>query len=93
MKCRYVVVPRRETVGFTFAKESETTAQGRAVVIIKMEATSIIIAQLVDPVFFTVEKDSPHRVLQYVGRVTPKTKAGNKWDDLDANFVFEWPGR
>ena len=25
VKCRYVVVPRRETVGFTFAKESQTT--------------------------------------------------------------------
>lgn len=91
VKCRYVVVPRRETVGFTFAKESETTVQGRGVVIIRMEATSLIIAQLVDPVLFTVEKDGQHRVMQYVGRVTPKTKAGNKWNDLDATFVFEWP--
>ena len=93
VKCRYVVVPRRETVGFTFVKESETTLQGRRVVIIRMEATSLIIAQLVDPVLFTVEKDGQHRVLQYVGRVTPKAKAGTKWDDLDATFVFEWPSR
>jgi hypothetical protein len=91
VKCRFVVVPRRETVGFTFVKDSETTSQGRAVIIIKMEATSFIIAQLVDPVFFTVEKDGQHRVLQYVGRVTPKAKAGSKWDDLDATVVFEWP--
>ena len=93
VKCRFVVVPRRETVGFTFEKESDTTLQGRGVVIIRMEATSLIIARLVDPVFFTVEKDGQHRVLQYVGRVTPKTKAGNKWDDLDATVVFEWPSR
>jgi hypothetical protein len=91
VKCRYVVVPRRETVGFTFAKQSETTLHGRAVVIIRMEPTSLIIARLVDPVFFTVEKDSPHRVLEYVGRVTPKAKVGSKWDDLDATCVFEWP--
>src|ERR1017187_3859805 len=63
VKCRYIVVPRRETVGFTFAKESETTLQGRAVVIIRMEPTSLSIARLVDPVFFTVERDSPLRVL------------------------------
>ena len=93
VKCRYIVVPRRETVGFTFAKESETTLQGRAVVIIRMEPTSLIIARLVDPVFFTVERDSPHRVLEYVGRVTPKAKVGRKWDDLDATCVFEWPSR
>jgi hypothetical protein len=93
VKCRFVVVPRRETVGFTFAKDSETTLQGRRVVIIRMEATSLIIAKLVDPVVFTLEKDGQHRVLQYVGRVTPKAKAGNKWNDLDARFVFEWPSR
>jgi hypothetical protein len=28
VKWRYVVVPRRDTVSFTFAEESETTAQG-----------------------------------------------------------------
>ena len=93
VKCRYVVVPRRETVGFTFVKESETTSQGGAVVIIRMEPTSPIIARLVDPVFFTLEKDGQHRVLHYVGRVTPKAKAGNKWDDLDATVVFEWPSQ
>jgi hypothetical protein len=93
IKCRYVVVPRRETVGFTFVKDSETTFQGRRVVIIKMEPTSLIIKRLVDPVFFTVEKDGQHRVLQYTGRVTPKTKVGNKWDDLDATVVFDWPSQ
>jgi hypothetical protein len=93
VKCRYVVVPRRETVGFTFVKESETTSQGRAAVIIKMEPTSLIIARLVDPLFFTLEKDGQHRVLQYTGRVTPKTKTGNKWDDLDATVVFDWPSQ
>ena len=93
VRCRYVVVPRRETVGFTFVKQSETTLQGRGVVIIRMEATSLIIAQLVDPLLFIVEKEGQHRVLQYVGRVTPKAKAGNKWDDLDATVTFEWPSR
>jgi hypothetical protein len=93
VKCRYVVVPRRETVGFTFVKESETTSQGRRAVIIKMEPTSLIIARLVDPLFFTLEKDGQHRVLQYTGRVTPKTRIGNKWDDLDATVVFDWPSR
>jgi hypothetical protein len=93
VKCRYVVVPRRETVGFTFVKESETVSQGRHGVIIRMEATSPIIAQLVDPLFFTLEAEKPHRVLEYTGRVTPKAKVGNKWDDLDATCVFAWPSR
>ena len=93
VKCRYVVVPRRETVGFTFNKESETTSRGRRVAIIRMAPTSPIIARLVDPLFFTVEQDGQHRVLQYVGRVTPKTRIGNKWEDLDGTFIFDWPAR
>jgi hypothetical protein len=55
-----------------------------------MEATSRVIALLVDPLFFTIEKAPSHRVLEYEGRTTPKTKSGNKWKDLDAVTVFDW---
>jgi hypothetical protein len=89
-KFRYIVLSRGETVGFRLVKESETTRQGKAVLRIKMEPSSFIIAQLVDPIYFVVEKDSPHRILQYLGRTTPVIKNGNKWKDLDADTVFEW---
>src|SRR6266478_5804635 len=51
---RYIVLSRKETVGFKLVKEAETTRRGKPVVRIKMEPTSIIIAQLVDPLFFIV---------------------------------------
>jgi hypothetical protein len=90
VKCRYILVPRRETVGFVFVKESESTWHGHDVLILKMEPSSRIIAALVNPLFFTIEKQAPHRVLKYVGRTTPKMAAGNKWKDLDAVTVFDW---
>jgi hypothetical protein len=90
VKCRYIVVPRRETVGFTFVKDSESTWQGRDVVIVRMEATSPFVATLVDPLFFTMEKAPPHHTLQYVGRATPKVLAGGGWKDLDAVMAFDW---
>ena len=89
-RCRYIVVPRLETVGFTLKKQSESTWHGRSVIVFRMEATSPIIAALIEPLWFTVEKQAPHRVLQYVGRTTPKIKVGNKWQDLDAVTVFDW---
>ena len=89
-KFRYIVLSRKETVGFKLVKDSEATRDGQAVVRIKMEPTSFIIAQLVDPLFFVVEKGGQHRILEYVGRTTPMVKAGNKWKDLDAVSVFEW---
>ena len=90
VKCRYIVVPRSETIGFSFVKESESTWHGKEVMVVKMEPASIIFAALVEPLFFTLKKASPHRVLQYAGRTTPKLSVGGKWKDLDAVTVFDW---
>jgi len=90
VKCRYIAVPRRETVGFTFSKKSESTSAGKPVVIIKMEPSSPIISALVDPLFFTMEKGGQHHVLEYTGRTTPKIRDGKNWKDLDAVTVFDW---
>jgi hypothetical protein len=90
VKCRCIVVPRRETVGFTFVKDSAGIRAGHDVLVVKMMASSRLLAVLVDPLFFTMEEAPPHRVLQYVGRTTPKIRAGNQWKDLDALTVFDW---
>ncbi len=90
VKCRYIVVPRLETVGFVFRKDSESLWHNRKVVIVKMQPSSRIIAALVEPLFFTIESTPPHRVLQYIGRTTPKIEAGGKWRDLDATTLFDW---
>jgi len=90
LKCRYVVVPRKETVGFTFVKDSESVWRNQSVIILKMDPTSPIISALVDPLYFTMQKDPPHHVLQYVGRTTPKIEVEGKWKDLDAVTVFDW---
>jgi hypothetical protein len=89
-KFRYIVLSRKETVGFKLVKESETTWHGKPVLRIRMEPTSIIIARLVDPLIFVVEKDGAHHILEYAGRTTPRIKAGNKWKELDAITVFDW---
>jgi hypothetical protein len=90
LKCRMIVAPRAETVGFRAIKESETQWQGKPIVILRMEPISPLIRALVDPLHFKVEKDIPHRVLEYSGRTTLKIKSGNKWEDLDAVTVFDW---
>lgn len=90
LKTRYIAVARMETVGFTFLKEAATDPKNPQAVLIKMEPTSRIIATIVDPLFFSVEKAPPHRVLQYNGRTTPKLSIRGKWEDVDAITVFEW---
>jgi hypothetical protein len=90
VKSRFIVVPRTETVGFTFSKDTEAAQRGQDVLIVRMEPSSLFLSPLVDPLFFTIEQAPPHRVLKYVGRTTPKIEAGGKWKDLDAVTVFDW---
>jgi hypothetical protein len=87
---RFIASSRLETVGFKFVKESEMTWRGKPALRLRMEPSSVIIRQIVDPLFFVVEKDGAHRVLEYVGRTTPKARDGNKWKDLDARTVYDW---
>ena len=89
-KFRLLVLSRKETVGFKLVKETEGARKGIPVVHVRMEPTSIIIACLVDPLYFEVEKAPPHRVLEYRGRTTPLARSGNKWKDLDARCVYDW---
>lgn len=90
VKCRFIALARAETVGFRFVKDSEATWHGKPVVRLRMEPTSVFIASLVKPILFTVERDGNHRILQYIGRTTPRVKSGNTWQDLDALTVFDW---
>ena len=90
VKCRLVSVSRAESVGFKFFKESDSTWHGQPVMIVTLQASSFIIAKLVDPLHFVIEKSSPHRVFQYTGRTTPSILKNGKWQDLDAVTVFDW---
>ncbi len=60
------------------------------VLVVRMEPSSSFLGTLVDPLVFTLEQAPPHRVLQYVGRTTPKIQVAGKWKDLDAVTVFDW---
>lgn len=84
---RYVVLPRTRTVGFNMIKAGETAWQGNPAVIIKMVPSSWVISLVVDPVYFTLEKNS-RQVVQYEGRTTPKIEENGEWKDLDAVMVF-----
>jgi hypothetical protein len=87
---RLVALERAETVGFKMLKVAESSRSGQAVVRIKMEPTSLIIAALVKPIYFTFEKGGQHRILDYSGRTTPKLARDGKWKDLDALTVYDW---
>ncbi|HMJ89358.1 MAG TPA: hypothetical protein VK530_06060 [Candidatus Acidoferrum sp.] len=89
-KFRFVAQSRLETIGFKLVKDGDLTWRGKRAVRIRMEPTSVIIAQIVDPLFFIVEKDGARRVLMYDGRTTPSIRQGSAWKDLDAVTIYDW---
>jgi hypothetical protein len=84
---RYIVVTHTETAGFNLVKAGEATWKGKPAVIIEMAPASFIVRLLVDPMYFTVEKDT-RRVVKYAGIVTPKIKEDGEWKKLDAVMVL-----
>jgi hypothetical protein len=90
VKFHFVSLEKERTFVFRFVKTGESLQAGRTVERIKMEPTNLIVAGFVNPLVFTVEKDSPHRILSYTGRTTPRVQKGKAWKYLDAETVFDW---
>ena len=90
LRFRYAIIPRVETIAFTLRNNSQTKFNNRPVAQIEMRPASRLLQRFVDPIVFSVEYESPHRILQYVGRTTPKMRRGRAWDDLEAITIFDW---
>jgi len=87
---RCIIPSRLETVGFELVKDSETDWHGKKVLRLRMKASNFFAARLVAPIFFLVESEPAHRVLEYTGRTAPKLRKGKKWRDLDARVISDW---
>ncbi len=86
---RFAVPDRLETVGFKFFKTGETAKEGRTIVTIRMKPSSFVIAALIDPLDFQIDKESI-RLVDLKGRTIPKLRIGNKWKDLDAHIFYKY---
>jgi hypothetical protein len=87
LKIRYIVLDRKETVGFSLFKVEEKKVGGVEAVVVKMKPSSFLIAAIVDPVFFTLRKDD-FRTMEVLGRTLPKRRVDEKWKDLDGDTVY-----
>ena len=90
VKFRFVSLEWEKTFGFKLAKSGESKVNGTPVVVIRMDPTSLLVAHVMDPLYFSVEKAGPHRMIEYIGRTTPRIRSGKSWKYLDADTVFDW---
>ena len=91
VKFHFISFEWERTFMFQFVKTGESVQHNQPVVQITMQPVSMFIAPFVDPLIFTVEKASPHRILSYIGRTTPRIQKGDSWKYLDAETVFNYP--
>ncbi len=89
VKMRYGVWFRQDTVGFSLKKINETGDGAAKIVTLKLDPSSFVIRQLVDPVEFDMAGDGS-RFVELRGRVSPKQKKGDAWKDLDAVMVYKY---
>ena len=90
VRFRYLIISRLETIEFKLEKTEQTQLEERSVVRFRMRPTNRISQMMIDPIVFTVERDAPHRILQYPGRTSPRIQRGTRWQELDALTVFDW---
>lgn len=84
-KVRLGVVDRRESVGFSFSKESATAEK----VVIQMKPTSMIISAIVSPLRFVLQPDGK-KLKELEGRVAVKLQKDGKFKDFDGFSVYTY---
>lgn len=82
----YLVPSRLETIGFRLQKDSETKVNGKDVLVIRLNPDSWLIRQLVNPIYFYLEKDGKHNLLLLKGRVSFKS---DDEKSLDLKVVYK----
>lgn len=85
---RYAALDRKETVGFKFFKVEEKKVGDRDAVVVKMKPTSFVIAAIVDPLFFTLDKKTVN-LLELTGRTLPRQLVDGKLKPLDVDAVYQ----
>jgi len=89
VKFRFVSIEWQRTCNFRLVKTGECVVAGHACEQIAMKPVGFFLSQMVDPLIFIVEKASPHLMLSYLGRTTPRARKGDAWKYLDAETVFD----
>lgn len=85
---RFGVAERQETVGFKIFKDSEKKEGDKDLIVMKMKASSFVIAALVSPLYFYFDKNTK-KLMKLDGRTIPKMKKDGKWEDLDAVSYYQ----
>ena len=91
VKFRFISLEWEKTFGFKLTKSGEGSVNGRQIITLRMEPTNPLVAHLMNPIFFSLEKNGSHHLIEYKGRTTPRSKNGKSWKYLDADTVFDWP--
>ena len=87
MDFRLLVPNRQDSVGFRLMSDPEAKSPSGTFVI-RMEASTWVIRQLVDPLYLILEDKPPYRLVEFRGRVAVKTNEGK---DQDMRVVFKYP--
>jgi hypothetical protein len=82
---RFAVLERLETIGFELDVVAGNPGQTR----VRMKPSSMWLAALIAPVYFTFDAATGHLV-RLEGRVPSKVREGDHWADFDARVEYRF---
>jgi hypothetical protein len=89
VKAYAAVLDRRDVYAFQFQKINDIDFNGKPASVVEMRISNKLLQIFVKPLRFTVDRNLPHNLLLYEGRVTPKKKKGSRWVSFDTQVVYK----
>lgn len=83
------VVDHMDTFSFQFEKIRDEKLGSKNTVIVRMKPVNTLVSSLVRPVYFVVEPDGS-RIIELKGRMLPKRKVNDRWEDFEGEAVFTY---
>lgn len=84
-----LLVPSRQDVfRFRALRDDAAPGGGPGRVVVRMEPGTWLIRQLVDPLYFVLDADPPHRLREFRGRSSIRDDAG---EEQDLRMVYTYP--
>ena len=85
-----LVPSRQESIKFRLKNDGERYFEDLQVIVFRMEPNSWLFRLLVDPLYFSLTVEAPHRVIEFKGRSSVKTDEG---ENQDLRMVYRYSAR
>lgn len=91
VRFRLLVPNRQDVYRFRLVRDAGHSAAQEGRMVVRMEPDTWLVRQLVNPLFFVLDVEPPHRLREFRGRTSIRTEGGDP-QDLRITYAYEGEG-